>query len=155
MTASPDAGLIRPDGCHIDLEFLHAVATETNQAHKALGTQLLAIERHGVTIGLPWRSDLAANSEGTLANGVLATLLDHACSLAAFLSFNGDYRHGGTMSLRVEYVKPLRPYSPVRVRAHCEETTDAVAYVYGAVFHPDMSGELLAIARCTIAVVPQ
>ena len=147
-------GLLRPEGCTLDLVRVLAVATQTNAAHHDMGTELLALERHGVTIGLAWRDDLAEIDGGGLANGVMAVLLDHACSLAAFLSVNDEARGGATMGLRVDHLAPAEPREPVHVQAVCMQQTPYVAFVQGSVFHPDRPDALLATAICTVATQP-
>ena len=62
-------------------------------------------------------------------------------------------RFGGSVGLRVEYLRPSRVDAPLRVRAKCHHCTEAVALVHAEVFHPDQSSVPLAIGRATIAVV--
>jgi acyl-coenzyme A thioesterase PaaI-like protein len=132
-----------------------AVATQTNAAHRNLGTELLGLERHGVTLGLAWRADLVDEEGGGIANGVLATLLDHACSLAAFLSVNDERLGGATMGLRVDHLVATSPGVGVHVRAQCVRRAPRVAFVQGTVFHPDDADRAVAIATCTVAVQPE
>jgi len=153
-TRDETTGLWRPDGCTLDLGRVLAVATQTNAAHHAMGTELLSLERHGITLGLAWRDDLVEVEGGGLANGVLATLLDHACSLAAFLSVNDEARGGATMGLRVDYFTPTESGKGVHVRAECLHRAPYVAYVKGTVFHPDHPADVLAIGTCTVAKQP-
>src|SRR5438045_7683684 len=119
MAATRDeaTGLWRPEGCVLDLARVLAVATQTNAAHHEMGTELLTLERHGLTLGLAWRDDLVEVEGGGLANGVLAALLDHTCSLAAFLSVNDEQRGGATMGLRVEHLAPTEFGKGVDVHA--------------------------------------
>jgi acyl-coenzyme A thioesterase PaaI-like protein len=131
-----------------------AVATQTNVAHRDLGTELLTLERHGVTLALAWRADLVETEGGGIANGVLATLLDHACSLAAFLSVNDERLGGATMGLRVDHLAATVPQQGVHVHAQCVRRAPHVAFVHGRVFHPAKPDDLVAIATCTVAVQP-
>lgn len=153
MTAPrPDAELpfARPPGSTIDLAFVHAVATETNRAQRSMGTQLLAIDRHGATVALPWRDDLADPS-GAFAPGVLAALLDHACSLAALLSLDDPARFGTTVNLRVDYLAPVLPAQPVHVRGEAVHEGSQAMAIRGEAFHPHDPQRLLATAVCTVA----
>ena len=147
-------GLWRPDGCTLDLGYVLAVATQTNVAHRNLGTELLSLERHGVTLGLAWRDDLVEHEGGGLANGVLATMLDHTCSLAAFMSVNDDRLGGATMGLRVEHLAPAEPGKGVHVRGECVRRAPHVAFVQGTVVHPDRPQTIIAMAMCSVAVQP-
>ena len=153
-TRDEATGLWRPEGCVLDLGQVLAVATQTNAAHHAMGTELLALERHGVTLGLAWRDDLVEVVGGGLANGVLATLLDHACSLAVWLSLNDPTSGGATMGVRVDYFAPTEPGEGVHVRAECVHRADLVAFVTGIVFHPDRPDAVLATGTCTVATQP-
>jgi acyl-coenzyme A thioesterase PaaI-like protein len=143
---------MRADGSRLDPARLHAVATQTNAAQRAMGTQLLAIERRAVTIGVAWREDLAAAPGGGLAPGVLAALLDHACSLAALVALDDEDRFGTTMSLRIDYLQPTAAGRAVHARAECVDEGPDVALVHGAAFHPDGTGRPLARAVCAVAI---
>ena len=153
-TRDETTGLMRPEGCTLDLSYVLAVATQTNVAHRNLGTELLSLERHGVTLGVAWRDDLVEREGGGLANGVLATMLDHTCSLAAFMSVNDDRLGGATMGLRVDYLAPAEPGQGVHVRAECVRRAPYVAFVQGTVFHPERPESVIARAICTVAVQP-
>ena len=153
-TRDEATGLWRPEGCVLDLGQVLAVATQTNAAHHAMGTELLSLERHGVTLGLEWRDDLVEVDGGGLANGVLATLLDHACSLAVWLSLNDETSGGATMGVRVDYFAPAEPGKRVEVRAQCLHRAAFVAFVKGTVVHPDRPDAVLAIGTCTVATQP-
>ena len=153
-TRDEATGLWRPEGCTLDLAQVLAVATQTNAAHRAMGTELLSLERHGVTLGLAWREDLVDGAGGGLANGVLATLLDHTCSLAAWLSVNDETRGGATMGLRVDYFSPTEYGKGVHVRAEAVHQAAYVVFVQGKVVHPDRPEAVLAIATCTVATQP-
>ena len=153
-TRDEATGLWRPEGCVLDLGQVLAVATQTNAAHHALGTELLSLERHGVTLGLAWRADLVEVDGGGLANGVLATLLDHACSLAVWLSVNDETNGGATMGVRVDYFAPTEPGMGVHVRAECVHRADYVAFVKGTVFQADRPDAVLAMGTCTVAKQP-
>jgi acyl-coenzyme A thioesterase PaaI-like protein len=143
--------LARPEGSTLDLARVHAVATTTNRAHHALGTELLALERHGATVGLAWRADLADVADGGLSAGVLACLLDHACSLAALMSADDVVRPGSTMGLRVDHLAAPRPGAAVHVVAECVGRADRVLFVRGEVRDPSEPGRLLAVGTGTVA----
>ena len=134
----------------IDLALVRAVATETNRAQRSMGTQLIAVERHGVTIELPWRDDLT-DADGGLAPGVLAALLDHACSLAALVSLDDPARFGTTISLRVDQLEPATPGRAVRVDALTVHQGEQLLSVHGTAFHPDEPDRPLATGVCKVA----
>jgi acyl-coenzyme A thioesterase PaaI-like protein len=149
------AGLVRPEGCTLDLTYVLGVATQTNVAHRELGTQLVALERHGVTLGVAWRADLVERDGGGLSNGVLATMLDHTCSLAVLMTINDERLGGATMGLRVDYLALAEPGRSVHVRAECVHRASRVAFVLGSAFHPEQPDAIIARATCTVAVQPE
>ncbi len=146
-------GPVRPDpsaGSTIDMALVSAVATETNRAHRSMGTELIDVERHGATIQLAWREDLA-DADGGLAPGVLAALLDHACSLAALVSLDDPALFGTTISLRVDHLEPSAPGRPVRVTAAAVHRGSDLVTVHGKAFHPDDPDRPLAAGICKVA----
>ena len=142
--------LAQPEGSTLDLTHLHKVATEINAAHRAMGTELLAVERHGATVALAWREDLT-EAGGGLAPGVLAALLDHVCSLAALLSLDDEARFGTTMSLHLDYLEPANSGHPVHARAECIREASGVVFVRGSAFHPASPERPLIVAMTTVA----
>ena len=153
MTDQPLTPIARPHGSTIDLTRVQEVATRANAAHRAMGTELLEVERHGVTVALAWREDLTETGGG-LAPGVLGALLDHACSLAALISLDDESRFGTTMSLRLDYLEPVQPGRPIRARAERVSESTGRMVVRGSAFHPESPERLLAVAICTVATVP-
>jgi uncharacterized protein (TIGR00369 family) len=146
-TAPP---LRQPPGSTLDLGRLYVVATDTNAAHKAMGTELRAVERHGATVSLPWREDLT-DASGGLAAGALAALLDHVCSLAALLSLDDEERFGTTMSLHLDYLEPAGPGRPVHGRAECVREASGMVFVRGSAYHPESPERPLVVAVTTVA----
>ena len=142
--------LRQPPGSTLDLARLYVVATDTNAAHKAMGTELRAVERHGATVSLPWREDLTEASGG-LAAGALAALLDHVCSLAALVSLDDEDRFGTTMGLHLDYLEPAVPGLPVHGRAECIREASGMVFVRGLVFHPECPERPLVVAVATVA----
>lgn len=148
---SPPGGLTRPEGSTIDLDLVRAVATESNRAQRRMATELLSVRRHGATIAVPWRGDLADETDA-LASGVVAAMLDHACSLAALLSLDDPARFGTTMSLRVDHLSRPRPGRPLHAGAEALPDAGAVMTVHGWVFDPNEPDRRVARAICTVAV---
>jgi acyl-coenzyme A thioesterase PaaI-like protein len=131
-----------------------AVATETNRAHQSLGTRLLALERHGATIAVDWRDDVFGDAAtSAVPNGVITSLLDHACAISAMMSLDDVRRFGGTMQLRVDYLLPALTGHPIHVRAHCAHTSCHVARVRATAYHPGSPDTPRAVGECTVAIV--
>jgi acyl-coenzyme A thioesterase PaaI-like protein len=139
-----------PEGSTLDLTHVHRVATEINAAHRAMGTELIAVERHGATVALGWREDLT-EAGGGLAPGVLAALLDHVCSLTALLALDDEARFGTTMSLHLDYLEPALSGRSVHARAESIRDTSGVVFVRGSAFHPTSPEHPLVLAVTTVA----
>jgi acyl-coenzyme A thioesterase PaaI-like protein len=140
-----------PAGSRIDLDELVAVATWTNVAHRLLGTRLLAVERHGVTIGVDWREDLVADvGTAALMSGLIACLVDHACSLAVHVGLDGAPAYGGTIGLRVDHLGPLAPRRGVHARAETHRITTTVAHARAWIYHPEAPTEPVATGVCSV-----
>ena len=139
-----------PEGCRVDLDVLYRIATVDNAAHAALGTRFVAAGARSAELELDWRSELT-DHDGGLANGVLAALLDHACSLATVLAANGAVAYAGTMSLRVEYWRRPAAGAGVRARGECEFLGASSAHLRGEVCQ---AGTVIALARSIVAVTP-
>ena len=140
-----------PAGLSLDLEMLLDVAEVSNHAHRALGTRLLRLEPNGVVLGID-RLDTAVPGAAEWPNGVITSLLDHGCAIAALMTLDDPDRFGGSVGLRVEYLHPGRAGSPLLVRAECVQCSDAVALVHAEVFHDDEPRVVVAVGRGTIAV---
>jgi hypothetical protein len=140
-----------PEGSSLDLDMIRDVAMVSNWAHRTLGTRLLGLEANGAVLGI----DLVgtASSDATeWPNGVVTSLIDHACAIAALMTLDDRARFGGSVGLRVEYIRPSRAHMPLHVRAECHHCTASVALVHAEVFHPDEPAIVVAVGRGTIAV---
>jgi hypothetical protein len=146
-----DDGLTLPEGSSLDLDMIRDVAMVTNLAHHALGTRLLRLDRHGATLGIDGLDTVSPDAT-EWPNGVVASLIDHACAIAGLMTLDDSARFGGSVGLRVEYVRPSRAGASLYVRASCHHCDEAVALVHAEAFHPDEPATVLAVGRGTIAV---
>ena len=149
--------LVLPAGSQLAPAVVFAVATRTNAAQAALGTQLLAVEARGATIRTPWHPDLGADGgdRDRWSNLVVATLVDHACSLAALLALDDAARWGGSLDLRVDYRHPLAASPYLVAHAVCDEHVGAVLRVRASVSPDGDDRDPLAIGYCSIAVTAE
>jgi acyl-coenzyme A thioesterase PaaI-like protein len=149
--AGIDHHVTLPAGSSLDLAMILDVAERSNRAHRALGTRLVGLEPNGVVLGID-RLDTAVPGAAEWPNGVITSLLDHACAIAALMTLDDPDRFAGSVGLRVEYLHPGRAGSPLLVRAECVHCTDAVALVHAEAFHEDEPAAVVALGRGTIAV---
>jgi uncharacterized protein (TIGR00369 family) len=134
----------------LDPERLRALATTINLAHRALGTQLEAIEESAVVLKLGWRQELT-DASGRFATGLMTTLLDHACSLAAVLYLTEERRFVATTSLRVDYLRTSTPKSGLLVRGEVIDEGEATLLLRGQAYELADPTISLAIAHSSVA----
>ncbi len=147
------AELVLPAGSALDPVMVFDVATRTNRAQAALGTQLLAVTARSATIRTPWRADLAAGGPTERwANTVVAMLIDHACSLAALIALGDVDRWAGSLDLRVDHRCPLEASPFLVAHAVCDERVGAVMLVRAFVSSDAPDDDPPAVGLCTIAV---
>jgi uncharacterized protein (TIGR00369 family) len=138
------------DRAPFDPDRLRSLATITNLAHRALGTELEAIEENAVVLRLGWRHELTDGSD-CLATGLMTTLLDHACSLAAVLYLTEEKRFVATTSLRVDHLRAAAPYRGLLVRGEAVDEGEATLLLRGRVYERADPMVSLAIAYSSVA----
>jgi uncharacterized protein (TIGR00369 family) len=125
-------------------------------AHQVLGTRMLALERDGVTLAVDWREDLVGDPEsGALGGGVVTSLLDHATGLSTLtrMAGGGEGRPGGTISLRIDYLKPSTRGRALLVDARCYRLTRQAAFVRGTAYHAERPDDAVAYAAGVYDIV--
>lgn len=148
-----DPAVLRvPDGTNLDPRHLVDVTIRTNAAHAALGTELVGIARAEACIRLRFRPELAGVDPRRWANGVLAAMLDHVCSLTAVVTLGDVARFGGTMGLRVEYGRPAVDEPVLVGRARGEVEQNGLLRVHGTVHAPGGRDLPVAAGRCTVVI---
>ena len=142
-----------PPGLKLDPLGVHRTATEWVPAHVALGTQMVAMTRKGLTFALDWREELVGDPEtGALMGGVVTSLFDQACGMAAVIAANGAWSPVATLDLRVDYLKPSTRGKTLHVQAKCYKATRHVAFMRGHAYHPDTPDDLIATCVSTFVV---
>lgn len=98
--------------------------------NKALGMQVVALERARVTIRLPARAELGGDPDrGLYFPSVLLTLADAACGVA-FVSAINSIEAVATLDLRIDYLRPIPVEHAVIAVAHCHRHTDDVGFLH-------------------------
>ncbi len=108
----------------ISMDFFRAVP------HVAeLGIELVENEGGVAIMRLPYQDQLVGNVEtGVLAGGVITTLIDTACGMAAMLAQDPPLPVA-TIDLRIDYTRPAAPGRDVLCRAVCYKLTHHVAFL--------------------------
>jgi len=115
----------------------HMVAS-VPQAH-ALGFTLVSVGPARGAIRVPWREDLVGEAE-VIAGGVVTSLIDHCCGLAAVAAFSDTVEPSvgtATLDLRIDYMRPASPRADVTAQAHCYKLTRTIAFVRATAFDVD------------------
>jgi uncharacterized protein (TIGR00369 family) len=121
---------------------------------KALGLQLVSVDRGRGAMSVPWREDLVGDADTqVIAGGVVTTLIDHTCGLAissAAASAQGMFGTA-TLDLRIDYLRPARPRTGVTAEAHCYKLTRNIGFVRAEAWDEDR-GDLVATAQAAFAL---
>jgi uncharacterized protein (TIGR00369 family) len=101
---------------------------------KALGVQFVGYDEARAIMHVSWRADLVGDPDaGVMASGVVTTLLDHTCGMAALAAL-GEPTIIATLDLRIDYMRPAQSGSGIRAEAHCYKVTRSVAFVRAFAF---------------------
>ncbi|MGE0740634.1 MAG: PaaI family thioesterase [Hyphomonadaceae bacterium] len=118
---------------------------------QALGLKLIRAEHARVWGAVPYRADLVGDPEsGVIAGGVLTTLLDHTCGMAAILAMR-EPSTVATIDLRIDYMRPAEAGRDVIAEAHCYKIGKNVAFVR-AVAYEDSADNPIANATSAFMV---
>lgn len=134
-------------------ELANRMAQGTPQA-AAMGFRLVSAEKGAGSMAVPYRADLVGDPQtGVLAGGVITTLLDHVCGMAASSALVAREGFAGlaTLDLRIDYMRPAEPGREVIAAARCYKLTHTIAFVRGAAFE-DSEDDPIATAQAAFAL---
>jgi uncharacterized protein (TIGR00369 family) len=114
---------------------------------QALGMRLVSVSPARAVAEIAWREDLVGDpSTGVIASGVVTTLLDNTCGMAAFAALK-EPASTATLDLRIDYMRPAKVGATVRAEAHCYRLTRTVAFVRTFAFDGDDPDDPVASAQ--------
>jgi uncharacterized protein (TIGR00369 family) len=121
----------------IDLDNARQMVRQAIPHVRALGIDLVALEKSRLTLRLPYDARLVGNPEtGVLHGGVITTLLDTVAGLSVYTVMD-EIVPIATLDLRIDYLKPATPGRDVLGYAHCYRRSRNVAFVWGLAYHDD------------------
>jgi uncharacterized protein (TIGR00369 family) len=114
---------------------------------QALGMRVVSVAAARAVAEVPWREDLVGDPEtGVIASGVVTTLLDNTCGMAAFAALS-EPSSTATLDLRIDYMRPARKGATIRADAHCYRLTRTVAFVRAFAFDSEDETDPVAAAQ--------
>jgi uncharacterized protein (TIGR00369 family) len=114
---------------------------------RALGMRLTQVAKARAVAEVDWREDLVGDpATGVIASGVVTTLLDNTCGMAAFAALDSP-ASTATLDLRIDYMRPAIPGRTIRAEAHCYRLTRTVAFVRAFAFDSDDPEDPVAAAQ--------
>ena len=109
--------------------------TEGIPHNKALGMEMLELDRGEAKFKLPYDAKLVGNPDtGVLHGGAITALLD-ACSGAAVFAALTEWVPIATLDLRIDYLRAAEAGRAVTAHATCYKTTRNVAFTRAVAYH--------------------
>lgn len=112
----------------------------------AMGITIVSVDDGRAKVHLPYRADLAGDSEtGVLHGGAISTLMDTCCGMACFMGLPA-VDSMATLDLRIDYLKPATPGLDVVAEAEVLKATRSVVFVRGVAYHTDKNDPIASCA---------
>lgn len=110
---------------------------------RALGVELISLERNIATGRVPYSENLVGNIEnGSIHTGVLISLIDTIAGLAVFCALP-KVEEITTLDLRLDSFKPSSPKKEIYAQAECYYLSNTIAFVRGRLFYAN-SNDVIA-----------
>ena len=117
-----------------------------------LGIEMVHSARGMAIMKLPYQERLVGNPEtGVIHGGVVTTLIDTVCGLAAITAPDEPSRVA-TLDLRIDYLRPASPKRDLFARAEVYKLTRHVAFLRAEAYEDDPR-DLVAAASGTFMFV--
>lgn len=111
--------------------------TEGIPHNKALGMEMLELDRGEARFKLPYDAKLVGNPDtGVLHGGAITALLD-ACSGASVFAALTEWVPIATLDLRIDYLRAAEAGRDVIAHATCYKKTRNVAFTRAVAYHDD------------------
>jgi uncharacterized protein (TIGR00369 family) len=116
---------------------------------QALGMRVVSIKEARAVVEVDWREDLVGDPEtGVIASGVVTTLLDNTCGVAAFASLT-EPTSTATLDLRIDYMRSAKKGATIRAHAHCYHRSKTIAFVRAFAYDGPEETDPVAAAQAT------
>jgi uncharacterized protein (TIGR00369 family) len=117
---------------------------EASPYSRALGAELVEIEKNRALLRLPYQEAFVGDPEtGVIAGGVVTALLDTACGYAVWAAME-QFTSTATLDLRIDYMRPARPHEVLLARAETYRMTRSIAFVRALAYETDPADPVAA-----------
>lgn len=104
---------------------------------QVLGINVHDASEEGITLILPYAAHLVGDPiTGVIHGGALTSLMDTACGMAT-LCVLPEFEVCPTLDLRIDYMHPAAPHTPVYGFAQCYRVTTDVIFTRGFAYQDD------------------
>ena len=102
-----------------------------------IGLKVYGFSDDEIYTGLAWREELIGNPQNmSVHGGVITALIDQSFGAAVIRKLQ-EHIAIATIELRLDYMRPAKPYQDIYCRATCYHTTRQIAFLRGSVFQDD------------------
>ena len=106
---------------------------------QVLGMQVHSVDSSGLTLRLPYSTQIIGNPEtGVIHGGAITTLMDTTCGISTVCVLP-EFEICPTLDLRIDYMRPAQPHKDVYGFAECYRVTENVIFTRGYAYqdNPD------------------
>jgi uncharacterized protein (TIGR00369 family) len=104
---------------------------------RELDLSVVEVGRGSATFRMAYQERFVGDPEtGVLGGGVITTLIDSTCGMAVQTALRKPVTIA-TLDLRIDYLRPSTPGSPLHARAECYKVTRHVAFTRATAWNDD------------------
>ena len=104
---------------------------------QVLGMRVHSVDSSGLTLRLPYSTQIIGNPEtGVIHGGAITTLMDTTCGISTVCVLP-EFEICPTLDLRIDYMRPAEPHKDVFGFAECYRVTENVIFTRGYAYQDD------------------
>jgi uncharacterized protein (TIGR00369 family) len=129
-------------------DVLRANFTQAVPHARECGMAVDRLDASGAWASMPYQPAFLGDTErGLIHTGVITTLVDTVCGLAA-VAASGRFETVATLDLRMDFLRPARPDKALRAHAECYRLTRSISFVRARAWQDD-EAEPVAVTQAT------
>ena len=130
-------------------EILRSSFTEVIPHARECRMVIERLDETGATAMMPYRREwLGDTDRGLIHTGIITTLVDTVCGLAA-LAAAKRFESIATLDLRMDFLRPAVPDLPLRARAECYRLTRSISFLRATAWQQNET-EPVAVTQATM-----